>query len=102
MDWISPLISALLFVAFVPGVLITLPSKGASRNTVLLVHTILFITVTSVVMRFYWVNIKGYVETFGNFGPTCPNGYIMQADQTCLPAGHATYPPSALLKSKTE
>jgi hypothetical protein len=102
MDWISVLLSALLFVAFVPGVLVTLPSKGASRNTVLLVHTLVFTVVTGFVMRFYWLNIKGYVESFGNFGPTCPNGYAMQPDQTCVPTGHATYPASAFLKSKTE
>lgn len=102
MDWISALLSALLFAAFVPGVLVTLPSKGSPRNTVLLVHTLVFVVVTSFVMRFYWLNIKGYVELFGNFGPTCPNGYAMQPDQSCVPTGHATYPVDAALKSKTE
>lgn len=102
MDWISAVLSALLFVAVVPGVLVTLPSRSASRNTVLLVHAVVFTVVTSVVMRFYWQNIRGYVETFGNFGPTCPNGYAMQPDQTCVAVGHATYPASSAPKSKTE
>ena len=102
MDWISALLSALLFAAFVPGVLVTLPSRSSPRNTVLLVHTLVFVVVTSFVMRFYWVNLKGYVETFGNFGPTCPNGYAMQPDQSCVPTGHATYPADAVPKSKTE
>ena len=90
MDIISSLISALLFVAFVPGVLVTLPSKSASRRTVLLVHMILFVVVTSFVMQYYWVNIKGYIEKFGNFGAVCPNGFMQQGDD-CVPTGHATY-----------
>ena len=90
MDLISSLISALLFVAFVPGVLVTLPSKSASRRTVLLVHMILFVVVTSFVMQYYWVNIKGYIEKFGNFGAVCPNGFVQQGDD-CVPTGHATY-----------
>jgi hypothetical protein len=90
MDIISSLISALLFVAFVPGVLVTLPSKTASRRTVLLVHMILFVVVTSFVMQYYWVNIKGYIEKFGNFGAVCPNGFMQQGDD-CVPTGHATY-----------
>jgi hypothetical protein len=102
MDWISAILSAVLFVAFVPGVLVTLPSRSSPRNTVLLVHALVFAVATSVVMRYYWHNIRGYVETFGNFGPTCPNGYAMQADQSCVPTGHATYPASSAPKSKTE
>jgi hypothetical protein len=102
MDWISALLSALIFVAVVPGVLVTLPSKSSPRNTVLLAHAVLFAVVTSVVMRFYWINVKGYVETFGNFGPTCPNGYAMQPDQSCVPTGHATYPADATPKSKKD
>jgi len=108
MDWISSILSALLFVAFIPGVLVTLPSKGASRNTILLVHALVFAAVSTLVMRFYWHNIKGYVETMSNFGETCPNGYVMGTEASginkaeCVPAGHATYPASAFLKSKTE
>jgi hypothetical protein len=97
MDLVSSLLSALLFVVFIPGVLVTLPSKTASRRTVLLVHTALFAVVTTLVMRFYWHNIKGYIETFGNFGPVCPNGYAPGTDPTgidkgdCIPVGHPTY-----------
>jgi len=94
MDIISSLISALLFVAFVPGVLVTLPSKSASRRTVLLVHMILFTVVTTFVMRYYWVNIKGYIEKFGNFGAVCPNGFVQQGND-CVPTGHATYSPDS-------
>lgn len=86
----------------------TLPSRSASRNTVLLVHAVIFTVVTSVVMRFYWFNIRGYVETMTNFGDSCPNGYVFAKDPTgkntaeCIPAGHATYPASSAPKSKTE
>ena len=90
MDLVSPIISILLFMAFVPGVLVTLPSKTASRRTILLVHGLLFMVVTSVVMRYYWVNIKGYIESFGNFGPVCPNGFVQQGND-CVPIGRATY-----------
>jgi hypothetical protein len=97
MDLVSPLLSALLFLLFVPGVVVTLPSKTASRRTVLLVHTAIFVVVTTLVMRFYWHNIKGYIEKFGNFGAVCPNGYAPGTDPTgidkgdCIPVGHPTY-----------
>jgi len=97
MDIISALLSALLFVAFIPGVLVTLPSKTASKRTILLVHAVLFAVVTSLVMRFYWFNIKGYIEKMTNFGDVCPNGYAMVRDPTginqeeCQPVGHPTY-----------
>ena len=95
MDLISSVLSALLFIAFVPGVLVRLPPRG-SHNTVLIVHALLFAVVTSCVMRFYWHNIRGYVERFGNYGPTCPNGYVPGTNQggkpDCVPVGHATYP----------
>jgi hypothetical protein len=108
MDIISPIISVLLFMAFVPGVLVTLPSRSSSRTTILLVHGLLFMVVTSVVMRFYWINIRGYVETMTTFGATCPNGFvegksasgINQAE--CVPVGHATYPADATPKSKKD
>jgi hypothetical protein len=35
-------ISAALFAALVPGVLVTLPSKGSDRMVVLAVHALLF------------------------------------------------------------
>lgn len=90
MELVSALLSALLFVVFVPGVVLTLPSKTSSRRTVLLVHAVVFAVVTSLVMRFYWHNIKGYIEKFGNFGAVCPNGFAQQGDD-CVPTGHATY-----------
>jgi hypothetical protein len=90
MDLISSILSALLFVAFVPGVLVTLPSKASSRRTIIVVHALLFAVVTSLVMRYYWVNIKGYLEKFGNFGAVCPNGHVQQGND-CVPVGHATY-----------
>jgi hypothetical protein len=94
MDIVSSVLSALLFMLFVPGVLVTLPSKTASRRTILLVHGLLFAVVTSLVMRYYWVNIKGYLEKFGNFGPVCPNGFAPQGDD-CVATGGPTYNPGA-------
>jgi hypothetical protein len=94
MDLISSVLSALLFAAFVPGVLIRLPPRG-SPGVVLVVHALLFAVVTTLVMRFYWHNIKGYAEDFGNYGKTCPNGHVMGTNQggqpDCVPVGHATY-----------
>jgi hypothetical protein len=108
MDWVSAILSALLFVAAVPGVLVTLPSRSSPRNTILLVHALVFAVATSVVMRFYWHNIRGYVETFAtNFGDKCPNGFVMGSTEAginqsgCVPAGHATYPADAAPKVKT-
>lgn len=81
------LISAVLFAAFVPGILITLPGKGSDRMTVLAVHAVLFSLVTMYVMKWYW----GMRENMGNYGVTCPNGYRMLPDQSCVPVGHPTY-----------
>lgn len=50
--------SALVFVAFVPGVLVTLP-PGGSRRTVLFVHGVLFALFHQVVMRAVWGLVKG-------------------------------------------
>jgi hypothetical protein len=91
MDIGSLLISTLLFALFVPGVVVTLPS-GGSKGTVLVVHALLFALVASFVMRLYW----GVREGFGNFGPTCPNGYRKTEDGGCVPTGHQTYTPGAL------
>jgi hypothetical protein len=87
----SLLISIFLFVVFVPGVVVTLPSKG-SKGTVLVVHALLFAVVASVVMTIYW----GVREGFGNFGHTCPNGYRQTEDGGCVPAGRQTYTPGSL------
>lgn len=88
---VSGLISAGLFYAFVPGVLLTLP-KGGSRTTVLLVHAVLFAVTVSVVMMLYW----GMKERMTNYGPVCPNGFVESTNQggkrDCVPSGHQTYP----------
>ena len=86
MDIVSTILSAVLFAAFVPGVLLTFP-KGQSKMTVLVVHGLLFAVVASFVMQWYW-SMK---EHMGNYGVNCPNGYMMTPDQTCVPVGHATY-----------
>ena len=100
MDLISSVLSALLFAAFVPGVLLKIPKNG-SPATILVVHAVLFAVVTTLVMRFYWHNIKGVVENYAqfNYGKTCPNGYAVKINQAgipdCLPTGHKTYPTDA-------
>lgn len=90
MDVGSLAISAALFAAFVPGVVITLPGKGSSRTTVLAVHAVLFSLAAMYAMKWYW----GMKEHMGNYGATCPNGYKMLPDQTCVPVGAPTYKPS--------
>lgn len=94
MDLVSVLLSTLLFAAFVPGVLMRFPKSG-SFKMVLAVHSIAFAVVASLVMNFYWTHKN---EFFGNYGPTCPNGYLPGTNQggkpDCLPAGHATYSPA--------
>jgi hypothetical protein len=86
MDFVSLILSAVLFAVFVPGVVLTLP-KGSSKATVLVVHAIVFSVVSSFVMQWYW----GMRESMGNYGIKCPNGYTMTPDQNCVPVGHATY-----------
>lgn len=86
MDLISSILAAILFVAFVPGVLTRIP-PGGTKATVLVVHAILFSVVTSAVMYFYWHGR----ERFGNYGPTCPNGYKATEGGDCLPTGQPTY-----------
>lgn len=82
------LIAAVLFYAFVPGVLVTLP-KGGSPKTVLVVHALLFTLVTGVVMRFY----KSHFEFFGNHGASCPvthsptNANVDHCVPNCPPGG---------------
>lgn len=91
MDIISFLISAGLFALFVPSVVMRLPPRG-SHNLVLLTHALLFALVTHLIMKYYWT---GRFELFGNYGPTCPNGYVPGVNQggkpDCVPSGHATY-----------
>jgi hypothetical protein len=83
-------ISAVLFAAFVPGVLVTLPGKGSDRMVVLAVHGLLFALVAMYAMKWYW----GMKENMGNYGVKCPNGYKMLPDQTCVPVGGPTYNPA--------
>jgi hypothetical protein len=100
MDFIAVVLSVVLFAAFVPGVLITLP-KGGSKATVLIVHAVLFAVVTHFVMQYYW----RYREGMSNYGTVCPNGYVMGVSQSgveeCVPVGQVTYSPGTL-KAKTE
>lgn len=91
MDLVSSIISVILFVVFVPGVVVRIPSKG-SRATILVTHAILFAITTSVVMSIYWA----HREKFGNFGSTCPNGFRATEDGGCVATGHATYNPLKL------
>jgi hypothetical protein len=91
MDIVSSILSVILFVAFVPGVLIRLPSKG-SRATVLVTHAVLFAITASLIMGAYW----SYREHFGNYGRKCPNGFRMTEDGGCVPVGHSTYDPLQL------
>ena len=89
---VSGLLSAGLFYAFVPGVLVTLP-KGGDRITILVVHAVLFAVTASFVMKWYW----SMRENMGNYGLTCPNGYVMQPDKTCVAIGRQTYDVSSAL-----
>jgi hypothetical protein len=76
------LISAVLFYAFVPGVLVTLP-KGASHKTTLLVHAVLFAVTTGLVMHLYRAH---FFEFFGNHGASCPVTHKMvDANGNCEP-----------------
>lgn len=93
MDFVSTVISVLLFALFVPGAVFTLP-KGGSKATVFVTHAVLFALTTHFVMKYYWSNIRGYVESMGNYGATCPNGYVMTANEGCIPLGRETYNPS--------
>ena len=45
--WTKLLVKALLFVAFVPGVLVTLPSPSSDRMVVLAVHAVLYVLVSA-------------------------------------------------------
>ena len=95
MDLLSTIMGALIFAAFVPGVLVRLPPSG-SKNTVLVVHALLFTVVLHLAMKWYW---KGK-EHFGNYGAKCPNGFVMMGDGNCVPTGHVTYdPPTSPISS---
>ena len=56
--WLSLYLAA-LFVAFVPGVLVTLP-KGGSKMTVLVVHALLFTLVWHFTHTMVWELSEGF------------------------------------------
>ena len=85
MEIVPTLIAVVLFAAFVPGVLVTIP-KGGSRTTVLLVHAALFAVVTHYVMWFYWKVIRERFGNYGNWGPSgCPPCFLQNKDGVCKP-----------------
>jgi hypothetical protein len=94
MDFVSLVLSAALFYAFVPGVIGYFP-RGEGKATVLLVHAILFALTVSVVMGFYWGKMRQYIERMSNWGDKCPNGFIEKLGKAgkvdCVPVGHRTY-----------
>ena len=49
--WVKLLLKAALFIAFVPGVLVTLPSPSSSKWTVLVVHAVLYVLVSKLLWR---------------------------------------------------
>ena len=51
MMWARLLVSAAVFIAFVPGVLVTLPSTSSSQWTIWIVHGLLFALLHWVVQR---------------------------------------------------
>lgn len=53
--WLKLLTKIVLFVAFVPGVLVTLPSASSDRWVVLLVHAVLY----TFVSMYVWKMMKG-------------------------------------------
>jgi len=101
MDLGSLVVSALIFAAFVPGVVAVIPARSSSK-TVLAVHAILFAVVSSCVLSYY----RSYVEGMSNYGDSCPNGYVEGPNQKgeidCVPAGAKTYGISTGLKAKTD
>lgn len=65
------LVAGLLFIAFIPGVLVTLPSKSSKKTTILLVHAVLYAVLLHIVMKSCFFAY----ESFGNHGPaSCPPG----------------------------
>lgn len=53
--WLKLLVKVALFVAFVPGVLVTLPSPSSDRWVILVVHGILY----TLVSMYVWKMMKG-------------------------------------------
>jgi hypothetical protein len=50
--WAKLLVKAALFVAFVPGVLVTLPSPTSDRWMILAVHAVLYVIVSMYAWKF--------------------------------------------------
>jgi len=77
------LLAAVVFYAFIPGVLVTLPSKG-SKLTINVVHALLF----SVTMYYLMKVVKQY-DYFGNHGPAgCPPSHTpgyKDEKEVCIP-----------------
>jgi len=59
MNLLVSLYLAALFVAFVPGVLVTLP-KGGSKMTVVVVHALLFTLVWHFTHKMVWRMSEGF------------------------------------------
>jgi hypothetical protein len=59
MNLLVSLYLAALFVAFVPGVLVTLP-KGGSKMTVVVVHALLFTLVWHFTQKMVWRLSEGF------------------------------------------
>lgn len=92
------LVAALLFVGFIPGVLVTLPSKTAKKSTIYVVHALLFALVLHIVMK----SCSFAYESFGNHGASgCPEGFIesiKNGREECVPlSGTRENPPSKLV-----
>lgn len=95
MDFFSLALSALVFTALVPGVVVTLPRHG-SRKTILLVHSLMFALALHLVLQMYGHHLEKYM----NYGPAgCPKGYTAGMNQggvmDCVPHPSG----NALLKS---
>ena len=92
------LVAALLFVGFIPGVLVTLPSKSSKKSTVYVVHALLFAFVLHLVMKSCYFAY----ESFANHGASgCPEGFIesiKNGREECVPlTGTRENPPSKLV-----
>jgi hypothetical protein len=92
------LVAALLFFAFIPGVVVTLPSKSAKKTTVYIVHALLFAVVLQLIMTSF------YFESFGNHGAAgCPAGYVesmKHGKEECVLAAGTRQNPPGLSKEK--
>ena len=91
-------VAALLFVGFIPGVLVTLPSKNSKKSTIYVVHALLFAFVLHLVMKSCYFAY----ESFANHGASgCPEGFIesiKNGREECVPlSGTRENPPSKIV-----